>query len=566
MNRLRSNLSLNKNTTKPNMKTSIAVNQAIVNTFDSQCAIDKEQASFPVAQNVKKKRTALENISNASGANSNANSISSNKDAAKKSRFGTFAGLSGNTAAFKKTATESTKKISKDAQSAKENAHTFALPSKRAAEPKAAQPAAAAAANPQSSKSVETVLANSTNLRHKPSLVQSSQTVAVKAKRPEVAEKRTETAAAEVSVVRRQSSVKATAAAAASTSISLQDEKLISTIEKITRVSGQQLAAEHVFDAEQVTGWDDIDAEDRDEFSASDYVTSIFKYYRERESQFVVDDYLRRHTHLNKLMRLLLIDWMVEVQQQLEFNHEVLYLSVKLIDLYLNSRHIEKEKLQLLGGAAMFVACKFEERMPPIIDDFIFVSDNAYDRNELIKMEIEILKTVRFDIGVPLAYTFLRRYSKCIKADMRFLTLARYILELSLQEYDFAYISDSAKAGAALYLAMKMAANYDRTYKELSPEQQAAQPQIVSTANLSSTEWNATLIHYTDMFLRDFVHLLPAMNNLIKKAPLCKYKTIFKKYSHQVFYEVANIAPLSDDELERLQVDAIEIDNRFARQ
>ena len=62
-------------------------------------------------------------------------------------------------------------------------------------------------------------------------------------------------------------------------------------------------------------------------------------------------------------MRLLLVDWMVEVQQQLEFNHEVLYLSVKLLDLYLNSREsTEKEKLQLIGGAAMFIACKFEVR------------------------------------------------------------------------------------------------------------------------------------------------------------------------------------------------------------
>ena len=30
-----------------------------------------------------------------------------------------------------------------------------------------------------------------------------------------------------------------------------------------------------------------------------------------------------------------------------------LYLSVKLLDLYLNGRKVEKEKLQLLGGAAM---------------------------------------------------------------------------------------------------------------------------------------------------------------------------------------------------------------------
>ena len=112
---------------------------------------------------------------------------------------------------------------------------------------------------------------------------------------------------------------------------------------------------------DQIQGWEDIDTDESDEFSANDYVSYIFKYYKERESSFVIDDYLKRQP-INKQMRLLLVDWMVEVQQQLEFNHEVLYLSVKLLDLYLNSRRVEKERLQLLGGAAMFIACKFEVR------------------------------------------------------------------------------------------------------------------------------------------------------------------------------------------------------------
>jgi hypothetical protein len=106
--------------------------------------------------------------------------------------------------------------------------------------------------------------------------------------------------------------------------------------------------------------WEDIDMNDNDEFNANDYVNSIFKYYKEREGMFIINDYIKEQPHINKQMRLLLVDWMVEVQQQLEFNHEVLYLSVKLLDLYLNGRKVEKEKLQLLGGAAMFIACKFE--------------------------------------------------------------------------------------------------------------------------------------------------------------------------------------------------------------
>lgn len=348
-------------------------------------------------------------------------------------------------------------------------------------------------------------------------------------------------------IVGKETDIKIAHAASDSTTttqLNPLDELLIESIEKITKgdLSSASTASSSSASIQSepnnlVSNWEDIDADDKDEFSASEYATAIFNYYRERERKFAVDDYMSRQPHLNKQMRLLLVDWMVEVQQQLEFNHEVLYLSVKLLDLFLNSRSIEKEKLQLLGGAAMFVACKFEERMPPIIDDFIYVSDNAYDRSELIKMEIEILKTVGFDIGAALSYTFLRRYSKCVKADMRFLTLARYILELSLQDYNFAYVSDSLKACAALYLALKMASAYDRNTKLHSIISKdlidPSHHQIVSIANLTSTEWNSTLVYYTGSFLRDFIEYVPAMNNLLITAVGCKYKTIYKKYSHQ---------------------------------
>jgi G2/mitotic-specific cyclin-B3 len=303
-----------------------------------------------------------------------------------------------------------------------------------------------------------------------------------------------------------------------------------------------------IADLQPIESWEDIDANDTDEFNASDYVNYIFKYYNERENKFTIRDYIKEQPHINKQMRLLLVDWMVEVQQQLEFNHEVLYLSVKLLDMYLNGRKVEKEKLQLLGGAAMFIACKFEERMPPIIDDFIYVSDNAYNRKELIKMEIDILKSVQFDIGIPLSYTFLRRFAKCVKADMKFLTLARYILELSLQDYSFVYIKDSLKACAALFLALKMTVNHENSIKASGKNNQLT----VSYANLSSTEWNSTLIHYTGCNLRDFIDLLPSMNNLILTAPNSKYTTIFRKYSHPVFYEVARVSSLSSNEIESL--------------
>ena len=53
-----------------------------------------------------------------------------------------------------------------------------------------------------------------------------------------------------------------------------------------------------------------------------------------------------------------------------------------------------------------------QERSPPVVDDFLYVCDDAYTRDELLDMEKQILKTVDFDIGIPLSYTFLRRYAQ----------------------------------------------------------------------------------------------------------------------------------------------------------
>lgn len=53
-----------------------------------------------------------------------------------------------------------------------------------------------------------------------------------------------------------------------------------------------------------------------------------------------------------------------------------------------------------------------QERCPPCVDDFLYICDDAYKREELIAMEISILNTLKFDINIPIAYRFLRRFAK----------------------------------------------------------------------------------------------------------------------------------------------------------
>lgn len=67
-------------------------------------------------------------------------------------------------------------------------------------------------------------------------------------------------------------------------------------------------------------------------------------------------------------MRAILVDWLVEVQENFELNHETLYLAVKLTDLYLVKKMVARENLQLVGSIALFIACKFDVSIKPLLE------------------------------------------------------------------------------------------------------------------------------------------------------------------------------------------------------
>ncbi|KAH8406648.1 hypothetical protein KR222_001553 [Zaprionus bogoriensis] len=271
-----------------------------------------------------------------------------------------------------------------------------------------------------------------------------------------------------------------------------------------------------------------------DPFQVSHYAMDIFNYLKMREPEFLIHDYMPKQIHLTTWMRTLLVDWMVEVQETFELNHETLYLAVKIVDLYLCRSVINKERLQLLGAAAFFIACKYDERQPPLIEDFLYICDGAYNNDELVRMEMETLRTINYDLGIPLSYRFLRRYARCAKVQMPTLTLARYILELSLMDYATIGFSDSQMASAALFMALRMHGG---------------------AANLDNQTWTPTLVYYTGYQLADFAELVPVLNAGLHRKPRTTIKTIRNKYSHKIFHEVAKVPLLTNAEMFQSNLD-----------
>ncbi len=76
--------------------------------------------------------------------------------------------------------------------------------------------------------------------------------------------------------------------------------------------------------------------------------------------KFIPRRYMDQQTELTCDMRAVLVDWLVEVQESFELNHETLYSAVRLVDLYLSRATVNKENLQLVGTTAMLISSKFE--------------------------------------------------------------------------------------------------------------------------------------------------------------------------------------------------------------
>ncbi|MBA0878308.1 hypothetical protein Goshw_027196, partial [Gossypium schwendimanii] len=110
------------------------------------------------------------------------------------------------------------------------------------------------------------------------------------------------------------------------------------------------------------------------------------------------------------------------VSEEYKLVPDTLYLIVSLIDHFLSHNFIEKQRLQLLGVACMLIASKYEEICASRVEEFCFITDNTYTREEVLKMESKVLNFLYFQLSVPTTKTFLRRQaqeSKIVTIDVK---------------------------------------------------------------------------------------------------------------------------------------------------
>ncbi len=175
---------------------------------------------------------------------------------------------------------------------------------------------------------------------------------------------------------------------------------------------------------------------------------------KSHQATYKVEPYMTRQEDINSRMRAILIDWLVEVHMKFRLVPETLYLCVSIIDRYCSKVDVLRSKLQLIGVTALLVACKHEEIYPPEVRDCVYITDRAYNRQEVLDMEQEILKVLDWKISTPTAYPFLDRFLSLTDATEMTKHAASYYLERTLQEHSFLQFRPSLVTASAVILAL----------------------------------------------------------------------------------------------------------------
>jgi len=266
---------------------------------------------------------------------------------------------------------------------------------------------------------------------------------------------------------------------------------------------------------------DDIDERDADDpLCATDYVQDMYQFFRMKElTTSVRPIYMENQTHINERMRSILVDWLVEVHLKFKLVPETLYLTVNLIDRYLERREVSRPKLQLVGVTALLIASKYEEIYPPELRDLVYICDRAYSRDEILGMEETVLKTLEYKITIHSAHAFLVRYLKAAHADKRIVQLSCYILDGTLQSYALLHYLPSQLAAAAVLIARRC---------------------------VGRNSWSPTLLRYAQYCEEDILPVARAV--LAEKSSVSteELRAVNKKYSSSRYGEVARMEILSD--------------------
>ncbi|XP_038580733.1 G1/S-specific cyclin-E2-like [Micropterus salmoides] len=121
--------------------------------------------------------------------------------------------------------------------------------------------------------------------------------------------------------------------------------------------------------------------------------------------------FMQKHPTIQPRMRSILLDWLIEVSEAYTLHRQTFYLAQDYFDRFmLTQNNIEKNMLQLIGITCLFIASKMEEACPPKLSQMAYVTAGTYYEDEILQMELIILKALSWNLSPETAVSWLKLY------------------------------------------------------------------------------------------------------------------------------------------------------------
>ncbi|XP_067105210.1 G1/S-specific cyclin-E1 [Osmerus mordax] len=118
-----------------------------------------------------------------------------------------------------------------------------------------------------------------------------------------------------------------------------------------------------------------------------------------------------KHPHLQPKMRAILLDWLMEVCEVYKLHRETYHLAQDYFDRFMATQtNVFKSTLQLIGITCLFIAAKVEEMYPPKIHQFAYVTDEACAEDDILSMELIVMKELNWGLSPQTPISWLNVY------------------------------------------------------------------------------------------------------------------------------------------------------------
>ena len=201
--------------------------------------------------------------------------------------------------------------------------------------------------------------------------------------------------------------------------------------------------------------------------SIEKYGRELFNCIKDNESRFLVPvNFIDKHP-CSPSIRERMVDWMVDVFSVYKCDPGVFELAVHIMDCFLSrtNKKIIDDDIHLIGLTSIFISSKVGDVVPLRMSHIVKnIGHNVFNSKTIIDKEIEIIKTIDFDLFTASTYDYLMIFFYDLKVNNakricelngikiieKYLNFSIFLSQLLLYSHEFVCFRQSLNALAVL--------------------------------------------------------------------------------------------------------------------